>query len=77
MFPRNQARAAIGLMNIFASCGSIVGTMTVGYFARGASPASNFYILGCALFAGSFVMLLLIAWNSRREIDPTGGVAYH
>ncbi|WP_144110260.1 MFS transporter [Paraburkholderia sp. BCC1886] len=74
MFPRNQAGAAIGLMNIFASFGGIVGPMAVGYFAAGSNAASSFYILGYALFAAAAVMLVLIAQNSRRGPAETGVV---
>ena len=77
MFPRNQAGAAVGLMNIFASCGGIVGPMAVGYFAKGASAASSFYILGYALFAGAVVMLALIALSNRRTVSHESDVVFH
>jgi sugar phosphate permease len=77
MFPRNQAGAAIGMMNIFASFGGIVGPMAVGYFARGASAASSFYILGYALFASAAIMLLLIARTSHRTMPREPDVVFH
>jgi sugar phosphate permease len=77
MFPRNQAGAAVGMMNIFASCGGIVGPIAVGYFAQGVSAASSFYILGYSLFAGAAIMLLLIAITSRRMVSHEPDVAFH
>jgi sugar phosphate permease len=77
MFPRNQAGAAIGLMNIFASFGGIVGPLAVGYAARGGSPASSFYILGYALFVGALIMVLLIVTNARRVVEASSEVVYH
>jgi sugar phosphate permease len=65
-FPRNNAGAAIGLMNVFASFGGIVGPMAVGYFASGASAASSFYILAWSLFLGAALIVILISLNRDR-----------
>lgn len=71
MFPRNQAGPAIGVMNVFASFGGIVGPMAVGYFASGSNPATSFYILGYSLFIGAVLILLLIALNQNRVVAPS------
>jgi sugar phosphate permease len=77
MLPRNQAGAGIGMMNIFASCGGIVGPMAVGYFAKGSNPASSFYILGYALFIGAFVMMILIRKGERQPIESSPEIMAH
>jgi len=60
MFPKNQAGPAIGLMNIFASLGGIIGPFAVAMLAEGSAPASSFYLLGYALFIASGLIILLI-----------------
>ncbi|HEY4297411.1 MAG TPA: MFS transporter [Paraburkholderia sp.] len=77
MFPRNQAGPAIGLMNIFASCGGIIGPMAVGYAAKGSNPATSFYILGYALLAAAVLMVALIAMNRGQVVEPRADVVYH
>lgn len=78
MFPRNQAGPAIGLMNIFASFGGIVGPMAVGYAAKGGNPATSFYLLGYALFLSALIMVSLIALNRNRVNQASSDrVIYH
>jgi sugar phosphate permease len=77
MCPRNQAGPAIGLMNVFASFGGIVGPMAVGYAARGGNPASSFYLLGYALFVSALIMVSLIALNRGRSAQMAPDLIYH
>jgi sugar phosphate permease len=77
MFPRNQAGPAIGLMNVFASFGGIVGPLAVAYAAHGGNPASSFYLLGVALLVSAVIMVTLIGINRDRAPEPRGGLAYH
>jgi sugar phosphate permease len=60
MFPKNQAGPAIGLMNIFASLGGIVGPFAVALLAQEGAPASSFYLLGYSLFVATGLILILI-----------------
>lgn len=68
MFPRNQAGAAIGMMNIFASFGGVVGPAAVGYFAKGNTPANSFYLISYSLFISAAIMLVLIVINRNRQL---------
>lgn len=77
MFPRNQAGAAIGMMNIFASFGGIVGPAAVGYFAAGSSPANSFYLVSYSLFISAILMLILVAFNRNRQLTESVGVIGH
>ncbi|MCW1411252.1 MFS transporter [Rhizobium sp. 1AS11] len=76
-FPRNNAGTAIGLMNVFASFGGIIGPMAVGYFASGSSPASSFYILAWSLFTGAVLIVILISLNRGRRDVIQPAIAVH
>ncbi|OUM75985.1 MFS transporter [Pseudomonas caspiana] len=68
MFPKNQAGPAIGLMNIFASLGGIIGPFAVAILAEGGSPASSFYLLGYSLFIATGLILVLIKSNTTSDV---------
>jgi sugar phosphate permease len=65
-FPRNQAGPSVALMNVFASCGGVVGPLAVGYVARGGSLANSFYILGYSLFAATALIVVVIMMPERE-----------
>lgn len=68
-FPRNQAAASVGFMNVFTSCGGIVGPFAVGYAAQGGSLANSFYVLGYALFVAAALMVILIMTTDGEARD--------
>ncbi len=69
--PRNQAAPSVALINVFASCGGVVGPLVVGFFARGGNLSNSFYILGYALFAAAAMVVYIIAKPSYQEYEAS------
>ncbi|CAN7738227.1 MULTISPECIES: MFS transporter [unclassified Caballeronia] len=69
--PRNQAAPSVALINVFASCGGVVGPLVVGFFARGGNLSNSFYILGYALFAAAAMVVYIIAKPNYQEYEAS------
>jgi sugar phosphate permease len=69
--PRNQAAPSVALINVFASCGGVVGPLVVGFFAQDGKLSNSFYILGYALFAAAAMVVYIIVRPGYQEYEAS------